>query len=135
MDKVIHFEIPSDNKGASMEFYEAVFGWKLADVPMETEEGVENYTTATTTETDPKTMAPTEPGSINGAIIPRTDKVKGPVLTIGVDSIDEHLAKVTRGGGKIIENKQQIKDMGSFAYVEDPAGNVIGLWENATGTA
>jgi predicted enzyme related to lactoylglutathione lyase len=131
MDKVTHFEIPSDDKGKSTNFYEAVFGWKIAEVPVNMGDGSDSYTTATTTETDPQTMAPTEPGSINGAIIARSDKIKSPVVTITVDSIDARLDKVTETGGKVIEGKQDIEEMGSYAYVQDPAGNVIGLWQDA----
>lgn len=131
MDKVTHFEIPADNKEQSANFYEAVFGWHIADVPVEMGGGTGSYTTATTTDTDQHTMMPTEPGSINGALVKRTDKIKAPVVTVTVDSIDEHLKKVGETAGKVIEGKQEIENMGSYAYVSDPAGNVIGLWQNA----
>jgi uncharacterized protein len=130
MDKVTHFEIPAEDKGKSTDFYEAVFGWQIADVPVEMGGGTDSYTTATTTEMDPQTMTPTEPGGINGAIIARSDKIKSPVVTVTVDSIDERLDKVKETGGKVVEGKQDIKDMGSYAYVQDPAGNVIGLWQD-----
>ncbi len=129
MDKVTHFEIPSDDKNKSSNFYEAVFGWKIAEVPVKMGGGTGSYTTATTTKTDPQTMAPTEPGSINGAIVARSDKIKAPVVTVTVDSIEEHLDKVVETGGKVIEGKKEMEDMGSYAYVQDPAGNVIGLWQ------
>jgi predicted enzyme related to lactoylglutathione lyase len=131
MDKVTHFEIPAKNKRASAEFYESVFGWRIADMPMQMNGGTGSYTTATTTDTDKRTMMPKEPGSINGALIERTDKIQGPVVTVTVDSIDDHLDKVEQSGGQVIEGKQNIENMGSYAYVSDPSGNVIGLWEDA----
>jgi uncharacterized protein len=130
LNKVTHFEIPADDKARSKEFYSSVFGWQIADTPVQMGGGTGTYTTASTVETDPTTYLPTEPGAINGAIIERTSQITAPVLTITVDSIDEHLKKVTAAGGKIVENKQEIETMGYYAYVLDPADNVIGLWED-----
>lgn len=131
MDKVTHFEIPADDKEQSANFYEAVFGWQIANVPVKMEGRTGSYTTATTTDTDQQTMMPTEPGGINGALVKRTDKIKAPVVTVTVDSIDEHLQQVEKTDGKVIESKRDIENMGSYAYVSDPSGNVIGLWETA----
>jgi predicted enzyme related to lactoylglutathione lyase len=33
MDKVVHFEIPFDDKQRAMKFYQECFGWRLADMP------------------------------------------------------------------------------------------------------
>ena len=32
MDKIVHFEIPFDDKKRAMKFYSEVFGWKLTDM-------------------------------------------------------------------------------------------------------
>lgn len=130
MDKVSHFEIPADDKEESREFYEAIFGWNIQDVPVKMGGGEGSYTTATTTETDQQTMTPKEPGGINGAIVERKGEIKAPVITITVNSIDDHLDQVEEKGGKVIEDKQAVEGMGYYAYVEDPSGNVIGLWED-----
>src|SRR4051812_20391436 len=92
--------------------------------------GTGSYTTAMTVATDPETMMPTTPGAINGAIRERSDEITAPVLTITVESIDEHIKKITEAGGKVVEDKQTVENMGHYAYVADPDGNVIGLWEN-----
>ena len=130
MNKVAHFEIPADDKARSKEFYRSVFGWQVVDTPVQMGGGTGTYTTASTVETDPSTYLPTEPGAINGAIVERTSHITSPVITITVDSIDEHLMKVTAAGGKVVESKQEIENMGYYAYVLDPANNVIGLWED-----
>jgi predicted enzyme related to lactoylglutathione lyase len=132
MDKVTHFEIPADDMARSKGFYSSVFGWQIVDTPVQTEGGTGTYTSASTVDTDPSTYIPTEPGAINGAIIERTSQITAPVITITVDSIDEHLKKVTAAGGKIVEDKQEVENMGYYAYVLDPADNVIGLWEDVT---
>jgi hypothetical protein len=76
---------------------------------------------------------PTEPGAINGAIIERQGQLTAPVITITVDSVEDYLKKVTDAGGEIVAGKQEVASMGYYAYVADPAGNVIGLWENMAG--
>jgi uncharacterized protein len=130
MNRVTHFEIPTDDKAKSKEFYSGVFQWQIADMPVETGEGTGTYTSATTVATDPATLLPTEPGAINGALIERQGGITAPVITVTVDSIEDHLEKVTKAGGEIIEGRQEVTNMGYYAYVSDPAGNVIGLWED-----
>ena len=61
----------------------------------------------------------------------RRKSVNGPVITIDVDSIDEALPKVEANGGKTVEGKLAVGDMGFVAYINDSEGNLIGLWENA----
>jgi predicted enzyme related to lactoylglutathione lyase len=75
-------------------------------------------------------MVPTEPGAINGAITERKGEIKAPIIVITVASIDESLNKVAEAGGKVVEGKQTVENMGHYAYVADPDGNVISLWEN-----
>jgi predicted enzyme related to lactoylglutathione lyase len=134
MDRITHFEIPADDKARSKDFYSEVFEWQITDVPVQMGVGTGTYTIATTVATDPTTQLPTEPGAINGAIVERQGRITAPVITITVDSIEDSLKKVTSAGGEIIESKQEIANMGYYAYVTDPAGNVIGLWENAAGS-
>ena len=65
------------------------------------------------------TGMPTEPGYINGGMFQRQDNVNGPVITIDVDSIDDALPKVEANGGKTVEGKMAVGDMGFVAYVND----------------
>lgn len=133
MDRVTHFEIPAEDKAASTRFYEDVFGWQIMDIPVQMGGGTGSYTVASTVATDPTTQLPTEPGAINGAIRDRQGEITAPVLVISVASVDEHLRKVTAAGGSVVEGKQEITGMGYYAYVTDPARNVIGLWQDAAG--
>jgi predicted enzyme related to lactoylglutathione lyase len=88
------------------------------------------YTTATTVAIDDQ-MRPKEPGAINGGIMKRSSGMPSPVITIGVDSIDDALKKVEAGGGGTITPRTPIPDMGAFAYFKDSEGNTMGLWETA----
>ncbi len=119
MDKVVHFEIPYDEKDRASQFYSEIFGWKLIDVPkME-------YTMIYAAKTDANNMV-SEKGAINGGMFKRNGSVKQPVVVIGVQSIDETIKKVVAAGGEVITPKQRIPN-GSYARVSDSEGNVIGL--------
>jgi predicted enzyme related to lactoylglutathione lyase len=130
MDKVMSFQLPSDNFEISKDFYAKVFSWQVAEVPVEMDGGKGIYTTITTTKVDPSTFQPIETGAINGAIIGRAGKLSGPIIIANVASIDRTFEKVADVGGTIIEPKREINKMGFYAYVADPEGNVIGLWED-----
>jgi predicted enzyme related to lactoylglutathione lyase len=127
MDKVVHFEIPVDDGARAKEFYLSIFDWQLEDADM----GDGNiYTTATTTPIDEQSRLPTEPGAINGGLMRRTSDTPAPVITIGVDAIDDSLKKIEAGGGSVVQPRTEIPNMGAFAYFKDSEGNVLGLWEN-----
>jgi uncharacterized protein len=125
MDKVVHFEIPVDDRARAKEFYASVFDWDVDDQDMG---GGIVYTTAGTVDVDER-MTPKEPGAINGGLMNRTKDTPVPVITIGVDAIDDSLKKVEAGGGSTITPRTEIPNMGAFAYFKDPEGNVMGLWE------
>jgi predicted enzyme related to lactoylglutathione lyase len=125
MDKIVHFEIPADDVARAKEFYGSIFGWQLEDM-----QGMD-YTSVRTVAVDEQQM-PTEPGAINGGMMTRTSDTPSPVITINVDSIDRALGEVEAGGGSVVQPRQEIPDMGAFAYFKDTEGNTMGLWENAT---
>jgi uncharacterized protein len=125
MDKVVHFEIPVDDEGRAKDFYGSAFDWDLNTMDMG---GGMTYTTAGTVDVDDK-MVPKEPGAINGGLMRRTSDTPAPVITIGVDSIDDSLKKVEAGGGSTVTPRTEIPDMGAFAYFKDSEGNIVGLWE------
>jgi predicted enzyme related to lactoylglutathione lyase len=127
MDKVVHFEIPVDDAAKAKEFYRSTFDWQLEDVDVG---GGNIYTTATTTPIDEQSRLPTEPGAINGGLMQRTPGTPAPVITIGVDAIDDALKKVEAGGGSVVQPRTEIPNVGAFAYFKDSEGNVLGLWEN-----
>jgi predicted enzyme related to lactoylglutathione lyase len=123
MDKVVHFEIPFDNKQRAMKFYTDSFGWRLMDVPEM------NYVMATSVDVDDKFM-PREPGAINGGLFQRPKEAPNPALYVGVASIDASIKKVESAGGKVVTPKTPIPGMGAFARIADTEGNVIGLYQS-----
>jgi predicted enzyme related to lactoylglutathione lyase len=127
MDKVVHFEIPVDDGSRAKEFYGSVFDWELNDADMG---GGAVYTLVTTVAVDDN-MRPKEAGAINGGMMKRSSDTSSPVITIQVDSIDDSLKKIEAGGGKTIQPRTPIPDMGAFAYFKDSEGNTMGLFERA----
>ena len=126
MDKVVHFEITFDDQARAKSFYSSVFDWELNDADMG---GGMVYTTATTVPVDDK-MMPTEPGAINGGFTSKGSETPAPVITIGVDSIDESLKKIEANGGSTVTPRTPIPGMGAFAYFKDSEGNTMGLFES-----
>jgi predicted enzyme related to lactoylglutathione lyase len=122
--RVVHFEIPYDDGDRAQGFYREAFGWQLQSMP-----GM-GYTLVTTGPTGEQ--GATEPGYVNGGMMSRSDSPSAaPILVVDVDSIDDALARIGTLGGSTLREKQPVGDMGFAAYVRDPEGNVIGLWETA----
>ncbi len=124
MQKVVHFEIPFDNKSRAMKFYAETFGWKLTDMPEM------SYVMAQTAAVDEQ-QRPTERGTINGGLFQRPKEAPHPCLYVSVDSIDDALKKVQAGGGKVVTPNTPIPGMGAYARIADTEGNVIGLFQTA----
>ena len=127
MDPIVHFEIPVDDLERARKFYGSIFGWNLQDWPMP--DG-SKYIGVHTTPIDEKTRMPLKVGAINGGIMKKTAVAKAPIFAINVFSIDEKVKMVEKAGGKVVMPKMDMMGMGFYAYVNDPEGNVVGLWED-----
>lgn len=68
-------------------------------------------------------------------MMPRDDQITTPVVTMAVDDIDATLAKVVAAGGTTVTGREAVGEMGWAAYFTDCEGNLMGLWESATGHA
>jgi len=119
MSRVIHFEIPVDDPERANKFYSGVFGWEINNWggPME-------YWLV-------GTGAESEPG-INGGIMRRTHPGEGVCNTIGVENLEESMAKVTASGGKVITDRMTVPGVGYMAYCQDTEGNTFGMMQSDT---
>ena len=118
------FEIPFDESERAQKFYSDVFGWQINKFP-----DMDYYATMTT-ESDPQTMMPKKPGAVNGGMFKKDPTGSHPILVIGVSSVDEYIKKVESAGGKTVMPKINFGEMGIYARVSDPEGNIIGIWES-----
>jgi len=121
--RVVHFEIPYDDRDRASAFYSEAFGWAMTPIPEM------DYVLASTgpSEEGP----PSEPGFINGGLLERGLPVGGPVLVVDVDDIDVALKQIETLGGTTVTAKQPVGEMGFSAYFKDSEGNVVGLWQSA----
>jgi len=117
-NRVVHFEIHADKPAEAAAWYAALFGWKT----QEFQPGA--YYLFTTGE---------GPG-IDGAVVrrmgPAAEKgapVNAFVCTVGVDAIDDALARALAAGAGEALPKMAIPGVGRVAYIHDPFGNILGL--------
>ena len=123
--RVVHFEIPYDDGDRARGSYTAAFDWEIVQMP---EMG--GYTLVMTGPSGEQ--GPTEAGFIDGGMLSRDmAATRHPVVVVDVPSIDETLQRIPSLGGSVVAGKSAVGEMGFAAYVSDPEGNVVGLWETA----
>lgn len=111
---ISYLHIPAVDARASADFYEAVFGWdvngKDTNRPSFTDGG----------------------GHIAGAWMTDQEPSRTPGLLpyVYVDRIDDAVARVEANGGVIVVPPYPEGNL-RVATFRDPAGNVIGLWQEA----
>ncbi len=130
MNRVIHFEIHAIDPDKLSKFYSGVFGWKFKEWKLVGVKPENRYWNVLTAPEKSK-----EPG-INGGMVMRRGKapkggepVTAFVCTIGVESVDAALRKITKAGGKNVVPKMAVPGMAWLAYCADPEGNTFGIFE------
>jgi len=113
---IVHFEIPASDVEKLKKFYSKLFGWKIEKSP-----GPIPYWIIETVPTDEK-GTPLRPG-VNGGMYKKDRPELKPVNYISVESIDEYIEKIKALGGKIVQPKQEVPDVGWIAIALDPEGN------------
>jgi hypothetical protein len=121
MNRVIHFEIYTDQPESMQPFYQDVFGWKFRKF----EGGPMEYWLVTTGDE-------ANPGINGGMTRLREGQSAGTLNTIAVESLDRTIDKIEQRGGRICVPKMAIPTVGWLAYAEDPAGNIFGIIEPNT---
>lgn len=117
-NRVIHFEIPSDDLEKSTAFYNKIFGWKF------TQFGNQEYWLATTGNDN-------EPG-INGAIMKKKHPDQPFTSTIKVDNIEATIQSIENEGGKIVVPKMPIPGVGWLLFFKDLDNNIFGVMQDDT---
>jgi uncharacterized protein len=120
----VHFEIHAGDPDRAERFYKRVFAWDIRRA-----EGMPvDYRLITT-------GADGEPG-INGAIVERRGRLDGQavtafVCTVEVDDLAAVEASVPEAGGEQVVDRQELENVGSFAYFKDTEGNIFGAMQTA----
>jgi predicted enzyme related to lactoylglutathione lyase len=115
-NRVVHFEIPCNNPGKTMDFFKEVFGWRFEQFGKE-----EYWSVMTGDESSP---------GIDGGIMKRKNPNQPIANSIQVDNLDETIKHIENSGGKIVVPKMAIPLVGWLAYFKDPDGNIHGLFKD-----
>ena len=109
---VSYLRFPARNVRQSAEFYRAVFGWSVTDNP--DHPSFEDGT-----------------GHVIGHWIKDLQVVgeAGVIPYIYVDKLNETLEKIRSNGGKVVRAPYPEGNLW-VATFQDPAGNVIGIWQS-----
>jgi predicted enzyme related to lactoylglutathione lyase len=117
-NRIVHFEIEATDRERAKKFYSQAFGWQMEQMGQEMSE----YVVVTTG--DPK-----EPGGINGGIFVSppgaTKELNAYSCVVGVDNIDQAMAKVKAAGGQLLGEKMDIPAVGTFIRCKDTEGNIF----------
>jgi uncharacterized protein len=119
---IMHFEIPADNVDKLKTFYEKVFGWKINQA-----EGPIEYWLIETVPVNSEGRLLRS--GVNGGMYKRQETANRPINYFAVESISDFLAKIVKLGGKVIQPKEEVPNVGWIAAAADPEGNQFALLE------
>ena len=126
-NRIVHFEIEAADAGRAKNFYAQAFGWQMQQMGQD----MGNYVVVTTG--DPK-----EPGGINGGIYGTeagaTKEVNAFRCVVGVDNVDQAMAKVKSAGGELLGDKMDIPTIGTFIRCKDTEGNIFTMLQPLPGS-
>ena len=110
---VVHFEIGCRDKSKTSAFYRDVFGWDIQ------EDGPSN---SVNTGSDQ---------GINGHITALGHEPHNYInIYIEVDDVESYLVSLEERGGKRMVGPIPLPDGSTFAWFNDPDGNIVGLISN-----
>ena len=113
MRPVVHIEIPSSDNDAVKDFYSALCGWEIQEIPMG---GGFNYVIFGTSGV-PVALAPVSEDIKPGDVI----------LYFESDDLDADIARAS----EVVLPRQDIPGFGSLGIFKDPTGNRVAFWQNA----
>jgi uncharacterized protein len=111
--KICYLEIPATDVEASAAFYSKAFGWK-SRLRGDGHRAFDDTT-----------------GAVSGSWVPgRPPSREAGILTyIMVDRVEATLAKIVAAGGQVAAPATALGDGAAFATFLDPAGNLLGLYQ------
>jgi uncharacterized protein len=112
MGRIVGFEISSQDPERAVAFYEAVFGWKIAEPKWD-------YWAVSI---KGNSGSPIQGGISKGP----SDYPHGTRIQIEVDSIEETILKATENGAQVVREKMEFDEF-YLAFLVDPTGVGFGL--------
>jgi uncharacterized protein len=112
-------DLQTTDQSAGKKFYASLLGWSYDDRPMP-QGGT--YSMALLNGETVAAIAPMPPGAPEG-MPPMWNTY------IAVDDVDATMEKVGPAGGQVLMPAMAVGDAGTMAFVADPTGAVVGLWQ------
>ena len=121
-----YVELVTPDQRAAGEFYAALFGWQVDEVPLDDEGNV--YLTASL---QGDTVA-----GITGQMPELAGHPAFWAVYLTVDDVDSAAGRVAEAGGKVEAGPFDVMDLGRMAAIQDPTGARVNLWQpgSAVGT-
>ncbi|WP_036489905.1 MULTISPECIES: VOC family protein [Nocardioides] len=114
-------EYSSADQPASKEFYSQLFGWDYDDQPMNDDQGQSLGTYS---------LAKVQGDSVAGlgpAMAPGQPASWG--VYLATDDVDASVEKARQAGGQVHVEPMDVPDQGRMAWIQDPGGASVGLWQ------
>jgi predicted enzyme related to lactoylglutathione lyase len=113
-------ELLTTDPDAAKAFYGQLFGWRYDDMPIP--QGPV-YSMAVKDDGVVAAIAPQPPDMVAQGIPPTWNTY------LAVDDVDAVAARVEPAGGKLLMQPSDVMDAGRMAFMMDPTGAVVGLWQ------
>jgi uncharacterized protein len=116
-------DLQTTDQSAAKSFYSGLFGWTYDDQPMSDEGDGAVYSMAELGGQQVAAIAPQPPELAAAGAPPMWNTY------LAVDSVDDAAAKVGPAGGQVAMQPFDIMDAGRMAFVLDPGGAPVALWQ------
>jgi uncharacterized protein len=113
----VHVELNTADPEKAKAFYSQLFQWKLGNIP--------NPAVASGS----YTMIEVGGGTGGGIMQQIPGGPSGWLAYVEVDDIEASTQKAAQLGGKVLKDVTEVPGMGSFSFIQDPTGGVLGLWK------
>ncbi len=114
----VHIELNTPDPEKTKAFYSKLFQWKLEDVP--------NPATPDGT----YTIVNVGTGTGGGIMKQVPGGPSGWLAYVEVDDIHAATKRAQSLGAEVMKDVTEVMGMGSFSFIRDPAGAVLGLWQS-----
>lgn len=117
-------DLQTTDTGAAKAFYASLFGWTYDDQPMP--DSAAAYSMAKLGDEQVAAIAPQSPDLAAAGAPPMWNTY------LAVDSVDDAATKVEAAGGQVAMAPFDVMDAGRMAFVLDPSGAAVALWQANT---
>jgi predicted enzyme related to lactoylglutathione lyase len=111
-------DLAADDFGRAKAFYVGLFGWQLADWPLQAG----------------RFVVCLQDGKVAAGIASRQDPAMPAawMTYLATADLTATASRITEAGGRLVDGPSDVADVGRAAVAADPAGAVFGLWQAGT---